>query len=497
MTHSMRSIVIGVLALIGASACSSKDSPPAQPSAGSSAAGNGMSVGPDVGAGASGGNAIGNAGSSDAAGVAGATGAAGAVGAAGASAGGASGSSGSSANPGGMTAAGMGGGAPAVTECNGMQFPPRALPKAGPFQVGPKNGGLPEYWPTAAWKTETPDKLGFDPQKLEQALAFETENSNTQAIFVVRHGYVAAEKYFGGFTASTRHDSFSMAKSFTSGLIGIAIAEGKIASTDAKLCEYYPMQWDCSDAGDQRSRITIDHAMNLTTGLRWQEDWRAGATGTNDAVGASLGGMVDTALARECVAEPGSMKRYSTGDPSLLVGPIEQSTGMTAYQYAKLKLFDVIGIPDVRWGMDSRGRTTVYAGLQATAAEFAKYGYLLLNGGQWDGKQVIPADWIARTTKAQKPCEDWNQWLWHVNLPLRLGKQPADCVNSGKAFCIPTDIANVPFDGFTAKGINGQYIMVMPSVDLVVVRLASDAAGSQYWDVYARGLLEGILDAMK
>jgi CubicO group peptidase (beta-lactamase class C family) len=414
-------------------------------------------------------------------------------------AGGASGASGTPANTGGANAtAGVGGGvAPAVTECNGVQLPPRALAKVGPFQIGPKNGGLPEYWPTAGWKTETPDKLGFDPQKLEQALAFETEQSNTQAIFVVRHGYVAAEKYFGSFTASSRHDSFSMAKSFTSGLIGIAIAEGKIASTDAKLCEYYPMQWDCSDTDDQRSRITIDHAMNLTTGLRWQEDWRAGASGTNDAASASFAGMVDTALARECVAEPGSMKRYSTGDPALLVGPIEQSTGMTAYQYAKQKLFDVIGIPDVRWGMDSRGRTTVYAGLQATAAEFAKYGYLLLNGGHWDGKQVIPADWIARTTRAQKPCEDWNQWLWHVNLPLRLGKQPADCVDSGMAFCTPTDIANVPFDGFTAKGINGQYIMIMPSADLVVVRLASDAAGSQYWDVYARGLLEGILDAMK
>jgi hypothetical protein len=93
---------------------------------------------------------------------------------------------------------------------------------------------------------------------------------------------------------------------------------------------------------------------------------------------------------------------------------------MTAFQYGKQKLFDVIGIPDVRWGMDGSGRTTVYAGLQATAAEFAKYGYLLLNNGKWDGKQVIPVDWIERTTKATKPCEDWNQWLWHVNLPLRL-----------------------------------------------------------------------------
>lgn len=381
------------------------------------------------------------------------------------------------------------------TECNGVAMPPRALAtKPGPHQVGPQTAGLPEYWPTEGWRMEMPDKLGFDPQKLATALEFDTENASTQAIFIVRHGYVAAEKYIGSFTATSRHDSFSMAKSFTSGLIGIAIAEGKIPSTDAKLCEYYPMQWDCSDTKDPRSRITIEHAMNLTTGLRWQEDWRSGATGTNDALNA---GMVNTALARESVAEPGSMKRYSTGDPSLLVGPLEQSVGMTAFEYGKQKLFDLIGIPDVRWGMDGSGRTTVYAGLQATASEFAKYGYLLLNNGKWDGKQVIPGEWIDRTTKPAKPCEDWNQWLWHVNLPLRLGKQPSDCVNSGKAFCSPTDIADLPADGFMAKGINGQYIVIVPSADLVVVRLAADFAGSERWDEYMRGLLAGIFDAMK
>src|SRR5262245_33558786 len=196
MAHGIHSRLGCALALIGASACSSEPSMPSdQAAAGASGAGSG---GGGAGAG-SGGGAVANAGGSS--GSSGAT--AVPAGGAGGGAGGASGASGNPANTAGTNAAAGtgGGGAPALTECNGIQFPPRALPKAGPFQVGPQNGGLPEYWPTAGWKTETPDKLGFDPQKLEQALAFETDTSNTEAIFVVRHGYVAAEKYFGGFTS--------------------------------------------------------------------------------------------------------------------------------------------------------------------------------------------------------------------------------------------------------------------------------------------------------
>jgi CubicO group peptidase (beta-lactamase class C family) len=207
--------------------------------------------------------------------------------------------------------------------------------------------------------------------------------------------------------------------------------------------------------------------------------------------------MLDVVLARQSSEEPGTKKRYSTGDPSLLSGVLQKATGMTAYAYAKEKIFDIIGIPNVRWSMDSKGRTTTYAGVQATAAEFAKYGYLVLNRGKWDGKQVIPAEWIDHTTQGTKPCDDWYQWLWHINLPIRLGMQPADCVNSGMSFCTPTDVANIPPEAFSAKGVNGQLIMIVPSADLVVVRLASDQAGSEHWDEYARGLLTAVLDAIQ
>jgi CubicO group peptidase (beta-lactamase class C family) len=84
--------------------------------------------------------------------------------------------------------------------------------------------------------------LGFDPAKLSQALAYNPDDLNTEALLVIRHGYIAAEQYFGSFTQSSRHQSYSMAKSFSSALLGIALEQGKIASVDEKLCKYYPEQ---------------------------------------------------------------------------------------------------------------------------------------------------------------------------------------------------------------------------------------------------------------
>jgi hypothetical protein len=76
-----------------------------------------------------------------------------------------------------------------------------------PFAVGPESAGLPPYWPTAGWRSEDPEKLGFDATKLKQAATFSTPFSSTQAVFVVRHGYVALESYTGGFSATTQHES--------------------------------------------------------------------------------------------------------------------------------------------------------------------------------------------------------------------------------------------------------------------------------------------------
>lgn len=374
-------------------------------------------------------------------------------------------------------------------ECDGMKWGDRAQGGYGPFPVGPESAGLPAYWPTDEWKMEDPAKLGFDAAKLQAAVDYSTGGSRNQAVLVIRHGYIAAEKYFDGFTQNTRHESFSVAKSFTSGLIGIAIGEGKIPGLDARICEYYD-EWDCNDTNDARSRITIDNALNLKTGLDWNENWRSDAPLGNDGITTSLDGV----LARQSVEEPGVRQRYSTGDPALMSGIIQKTTGMTALAYAQEKIFSVIGTTGIQWGADNRGRTTTFAGMQATAREYAKYGYLYLNYGKWDGKQVVPEDYVKKTTHATMPCTDWVQYLWHVNPPTRLGIQPDNCQ---ELFCPPTEFVDLPQDGFFAEGVQGQFIFVIPSADLVVVRFAQDGfMSAELWDDYARGFLLAVLDAI-
>lgn len=333
----------------------------------------------------------------------------------------------------------------------------------------------------------------MDPAKLEKALALSGPHNHPQAVVVLRHGYIVGEQYAAGFSADTRHESYSMAKSFASALVGIAIEQKLLSGVDERVCKYYSDVWNCSDDGDPRTRITVAHTMNIETGLQWQEDWRLGATGPNDAILAGPN-MLDYVLSKPAASEPGSMQRYSTGDPALLSGVLQGVTGKTVLEYARTVLFGPIGIPEVGWNSDSKGRTTTYAGLQATARELAKFGFLYQNHGVWDGKQIVPGSWIDFTTRAKDACHDEYRYLWHINPPVRLGDQDPSC-----AFptCPPTSFANLPADGFFAEGITGQFVFVVPSADLVVVRLAQDDFGSEYWDDGGRDLLSGVLDSIE
>jgi CubicO group peptidase (beta-lactamase class C family) len=374
----------------------------------------------------------------------------------------------------------------AGAECSGKALPPRAV------DTTERRAQLEKYFPTTEFRMADPSDAGMDPDKLAAALALSGPHNHVQAVVVLRHGYIVAEKYAAGFSADTRHESYSMAKSFSSALVGIAIEQKLLSGVDERICKYYSDVWNCSDDADPRTRITVEHTMNIETGLQWQEDWRIAATGSNDAILAGPD-MLDYVLAKPAASEPGSKQRYSTGDPALLSGVLQGATGKTALEYARAVLFAPIGISGVGWNSDSKGRTTTYAGLQATARELAKFGFLYQNHGAWDGKQIVPGSWIDFTTRAKDVCRDGYRYLWHINPPIRLGDQDPSCEFLA---CPPTSFANLPADGFFAEGITGQFVFVVPSQDLVVVRLAQDDFGSEYWDEGGRGLLSGVLDSI-
>jgi CubicO group peptidase (beta-lactamase class C family) len=380
-------------------------------------------------------------------------------------------------------------GAPAITACSGVPLPARALrPSPGaPASLAP-------YDPTGGYRSARPEEAGFDAAKLAAALAHTTPTSRTEGLIVLRKGYVVAETYVAPFTRDAVHESFSMAKSFSSTLVGIALDQKLLASTDARICTYYPETWRCDASDDPRSRITVAHAMNVSTGLSWAEDWRGGLVTVNDSVIGLALGMLDYTLGRTAAEEPGLRQRYSSGDPSLLSGVLQGVTGGTAAAFAERVLFGPLGISGAAWNADSKGRTQTFAGLKLPLREFAKLGLLYAQRGRWAGQQLLSEAWVDRVTRVEDPCSDVYQWLFHVNIPARLGEVGSPCTDY--PFCTHTSFANLPADGFFASGLQGQYVFVFPSAELVVARVATDSGGSEDWVRYSRTLLEGIFDAM-
>lgn len=333
---------------------------------------------------------------------------------------------------------------------------------AGHLGQGEYNG---KYWPTREWRVCSPEAVGVNSEKLRQAIDYAaTPSFNTDGLVIIRKGHIVGEAYFGNFKINSQHVSHSMAKSFTSTLIGIAIDKGLIKGIDERLCQYYD-EWDCNDKDDFRSKIAIRHALTLTTGLKWQEDWSRWDPATNDALKMGTSGhFIEYMSAREGLHEPGQRFVYSTGDPMLLSRVIQQATGMTAFQYAKKSLFTPLNITNVRWEKDRDGYTSTAWGLHTTVRDYAKFGYLFLNKGRWEDKQIVSEEWVEKATKTDSSVAMWRAYgyLWHVNLPYRLRW-------SGSS----EPLSNIPRDGYMAEGVLGQNIFIIPSKDLVIVRVAN------------------------
>jgi len=354
---------------------------------------------------------------------------------------------------------------------NGCSTPAQKASAEGTAQMQTRAGYLGQgeytgkYWPTKEWRECKPEAVGMNSGKLLQAIEYAaTPAFNTEGLVILRKGHIVGEAYFGNFKINSRHVSHSVAKSFTSALVGIAIDKGLIKGIDERICQYYK-EWDCKDKDDLRSRITIRHAMTLTTGLEWQENWSKWDPATNDALKMGQSGRFIKYMAeRKGLHEPGQRFYYSTGDPMLLSRVIQEVTGVTAFEFARQNLFKPLNITNIDWERDRDGYTSTAWGLHTTVRDYGKFGYLFLNKGYWEDRRVVPSEWVEKATKTDPSVKMWNGYgyLWHVNLPTRLSISRS-----------PISTAAIPPDGYMAEGVRGQNIFILPSKDLVIVRVAS------------------------
>jgi CubicO group peptidase (beta-lactamase class C family) len=298
--------------------------------------------------------------------------------------------------------------------------------------------------PGAEWEVAQPEEHRMDPASLDPARAYAfADGMNTQGVVVVHDGVIVAEWYGDGADEESWAAGQSVAKSFTSALVGIAIEDGLIPSVEEPMVTYFP-EW----AGSPRETITLRDVLQMSSGLDWVESNPAAPTEADSAqLVLGEGDQLTYASSPPADSEPGSVWNYSSGDTMLLSGVIEQATGMPADDYARQEIFDPLGMERVEWGRDTFVHTLTHCCIEATSREFARFGLLYERQGTWGDEQVVPGAWVAESLEPTPQSDNRYGYQWWL---------------------VQAD--TLPDDTFKAWGSDDQYIYVIPSLDLVIVR---------------------------
>ena len=373
--------------------------------------------------------------------------------------------------------------------------PPSALSQALPaarYQVPPaRNDG---------WKTANADSLGVDSTRLASLTGSirAWPELGVHAILIERDGRLIYEEYFDGFderwgqplgrvsmTAESRHDLRSVTKSVVSALVGIAHGEGTIQSLDQPVVRWFP-EYPELDNPDRR-RVTLAHVLSMTSGFEWNEDVPYNDPRNDEIRMTRDSKPLQYALSRPFAVDPGTDFNYNGGLTQVLAAVLIRTTKISLQEYARTKLFEPLGITDVEWMGDLAGMPAAASGLRLRARDVAKFGSLFLQGGKWNGKQVIPNGWVDLSTRR------------HFRFRQRTGADAGGEFGYGYFWwysCYPSAAGLI--EARTAVGNGQQRIFVLPGLNMVVTIFAG-----RYNDFTTgatlgrRILLEHVLPAVK
>jgi CubicO group peptidase (beta-lactamase class C family) len=319
--------------------------------------------------------------------------------------------------------------------------PPSAQPPLGtanpPAQV--------DYFPTNAWRTSTPEEQGIDSQGIAAMLdKIGQASPYVHSVLLIRNGYLVAEAYFAPIAREHVHLLFSATKSVTSALVGIAIQEGLIEGVDQKVLDFFP-ELKAKNLNKRAVDLTIGHLLSMSTGHAAPVSPNPYQAAPVDWVEKFLGNP-----ANPVIDEPGTQFLYTSGGPHTLSAILQKVTGKPAADYAAEKLFGPLGITEHAWLADQNGITFGNSWLRLKPLDMAKFGYLYLNNGVWNGRQVVPQAWVEQSTRKHIETKevmpygvekDGYGYLWWMN----------------------------SFGGYSAHGMGGQFIFVVPASNLVAV----------------------------
>jgi CubicO group peptidase (beta-lactamase class C family) len=330
-------------------------------------------------------------------------------------------------------------------------------------------------WPTQDWPTGALPAGRAEALKAFEDYAFtltgqdaERKGIRTEGVVLIHRGVLVYERYARGFDAHKRHLGWSMSKSATNALTGLAVARGALALEDS-ICKYL------KPSRQEACAITVRHLLEFGSGLDWRETYE-GQSNQASSVLAMLYGEGS----RDAVAfitshalrdAPGTSWMYSSGDSTLLAGALDGALRPAlGKDWAWPLLFDPLGMRSASWTRDAKGVLIGSSYLYATPRDWAKLGFLFLNDGCWENQRLLPEGWVAASTVPSEPFGrkrvDWRDgdvqgrqfWL-NRRVP-------------GIQETLPWP--HVPEGAYALRGHWGQSVSVLPSHDLIVVRLADD-----------------------
>jgi CubicO group peptidase (beta-lactamase class C family) len=316
------------------------------------------------------------------------------------------------------------------------------------------------------------------------------KNTQTAAFLVIKNDSVVYEKYFSPFTESTLLPSFSVAKSFVSTLVGIALEEGKIKSLQQPITDYIP---ELLKSDSRFKNITLQNLLDMRSGIKWSED----SYGLKDDA-IKLGfrpNMMKHIEKIKIDTEPKNDSAYKSINTMLLGIAITRATGFSLTTYLQQKLWNPLGMQhNATWNTDKKGLEITYGGLNATAMDFAKLGSLFLHNGKVNNTNIISQNWInSCINKDTMFAYDSykNQWWGTTNSKAFRTKEDAILLTNKNA---PSSYITTKQDSvgniyraiyqseeYFAEGILGQFVYVCPSKNIVVVRLGHNWSHPKYY----------------
>ena len=292
----------------------------------------------------------------------------------------------------------------------------------------------------------TPERQGISSAAIlafvEQA---DSEIDAMHSFMLVRHGAVVAEGWWNPYDAATPHMLYSLSKSFTSTAVGLAIAEGKL-SLDDEVLRFFPEDAPAEPSPNLRA-MRVRDLLRMNTGHQTEAElwpwWDQPASAAREV------SWTRAVLAHPVPFKPGSHFLYNSPGTYLLSAIVQQVTGMTVLEYLRPRLFEPLGIENPIWLPNSQGITVGAIGLLIRTEDIARFGQLYLQHGVWNGRQLIPAAWVAAATAMQtsngsSPESDWDQGYGYQFWRSR-------------------------HNSYRGDGAFGQYCLVLPEVDAVVV----------------------------